>query len=453
MGPRHKGEDDEGIGQTYTMNYCTRCLYPANHPLGIVLDDAGVCSGCRVHEEKYTLDWQARFERLRRLFDAYRNKSGTSYDCIVPVTGARDSYYIVHVVKHLCGMNPLLVAYNRHYNTERGIRNLSYLRTVMDCDLLQQVVSPEIVKRVSRETLARIGSLHWHALAGHTVWPVQVAVRLRIPLIVWGAHQGLDQVGMYTHGQEVEMTRKYRMEHDLMGVEAEDLVDGMEGLTDHDMTPFKYPHDRQLSKVGVRGIYLGNYIPWDSKRQHEDMQALYDHEFAPQQRTFDTYNDVDCQHYSGLHDWIKFAKWGYGKVTDHASREIRLKRMSREEGIDMVARYSQVEPRDRRQWLDWLELDDATFDASVDRCRDPRIWTRADDGGWRLMDHIGNHRNDPGVEAARLERAEDTCAFRVTPSKDPEADESEYVLMTKGYVLGHPATNRTAGREQPSRLP
>ena len=116
------------------MKYCVRCGYPANHPLGITFDDEGICSGCRIHEEKDEFDWNQRAERLGALFDAYRSESGDNYDCIIPVCGARDSYFIVDLVKNRYGMNPLLVSYNRHWNTERGIRNLAYLRTYFDCD-------------------------------------------------------------------------------------------------------------------------------------------------------------------------------------------------------------------------------------------------------------------------------------------------------------------------------
>ena len=430
------------------MRYCVRCLYPENHPLGIAFDAEGVCSGCRVHEEKYTLDWDARRRQLGELFAQYRSTTGKTYDCIVPVSGARDSYFIVHTVKHEFGMNPLLVSYNRQYNTERGIRNLAYLRTVFDCDYLQQVISPERVKRISRATIRRLGSIHWHVLAGQTVWPVQVAVRLKLPLIVWGAHQGLDQVGMFSHVDEVEMTRKYRVEHDLMGLEAEDLVGDEDGLRDFDLRPFAYPHDLELSKVGVRGVYLGNYIPWDSKRQHEDMHALYDQEWAHQRRTFDSYNDVDCQHYSGLHDWIKYCKWGYGKVTDHASREIRLKRMTREEGIAMMKRYRDVAPQDKARYLEWLGMDESEFDSSIDRHRDPRVWEKTDEG-WRLRDSVQNHASGLAIERARLDRLEG-CTFSVTPSKNASVDEDRYVLMARGYVPTHPAVNRRAGVHQAS---
>jgi N-acetyl sugar amidotransferase len=422
------------------LRYCARCLYPENHPLGITFDAEGVCSGCRVHEEKYTLEWRARRKKLGKIFEQYRSTTSKTYDCIVPVSGARDSYFIVHTVKREFGMNPLLVSYNRQYNTERGIRNLAYLRTVFDCDYMQQVISPERVQHISRETIRRLGSIHWHVLAGQTVWPVQVAVRLKIPLIVWGAHQGLDQVGMFSHTDEVEMTRRYRVEHDLMSLEAEDLIGGEEGLKEHDVRPFAYPHDLELSKVGVRGIYLGNFIPWDSKRQHEDMHSLYDQEWARQQRTFDTYNDVDCQHYSGLHDWIKFLKYGYGRATDHACREIRLKRMSREEGIAMVRRYQDVVPHDKKRYLDWVGMDETEFDTCIDARRDPRIWEQMD-GGWRLRDGVANHISGPAIENARLERRE-TCEFCLMPSKDPLVDEDRYVLMARGYSPAHPAVNR-----------
>jgi len=415
------------------MRYCLRCGYPENHPLFITFDDQGVCSGCRVHEEKDQLDWEERGRKLAAIFDTFRSETGENYDCIVPVSGARDSHFIIHTVKNMYGMNPLLVSYNRHFNTERGIRNLAYLRTLLDGDHMQMVLNPDTVRRVTRETIRRLGSMYWHVLAGQTVFPVQTAVRFKIPLIVWGAHQGLDQVGMFSHTDEVEMTRKYRLEHDLMGCEAEDLVDGTENLTEDEMLPFAYPQDREISEVGVRGIYLGNYIRWDSKAQHEAMLDLYGYETAQMARTFDTYNDVDCQHYAGLHDQVKFRKWGYGKALDHAARELRLGRLSRTGVIDMSAQYQNVEPPDRDGFLEWVGMDSNEFDACIDQFRDSRIWKKDSGGNWALKDCLENHRNDPGIDDAALDKIED-CQFRITDSKDPGADETAYKLLTKGYV-------------------
>ena len=92
---------------------CTRCLYREDHPLGLTLDAEGVCSGCRIHEEKDLLDWGQRWQKLRELVAPYRIESGRTYDCIVPVSGANDSHYIVHLVKERLGLNPLLVSYNK----------------------------------------------------------------------------------------------------------------------------------------------------------------------------------------------------------------------------------------------------------------------------------------------------------------------------------------------------
>ena len=417
------------------MRYCTRCAYPANHPLNLVFDEQGVCSGCRIHEEKDVLDWQERGQKLGRIFDEFRSRSGKTYDCIIPVSGARDSYFIVHVVRNIYKMRPLLVTYNKQYNTQLGIRNLAYLRTLFGCDIVTLTVSPDTVKKITRATLERNASMYWHCIAGQTVFPVATAVRYKIPLIVWGAHQGCDQVGMFSHLDEVEMTRKYRKDHDLMGYEAEDLVrDTQAALTESDLMPFKYPHDKEIESVGVRGIYLNNYIRWDSKAQHELMIQDWRYESAAQWRTFDTYNDVDCFHYSDLHDYIKFAKWGYGRVSDHASREIRLKRLTREEGIDLVARYQDLRPHPQRLrlFLDWIGMDEPQLMRLVDEHRDPNVWRRDDDGHFVLRDSVLHHRDDEGVNDVRLGSA-GPCDFQITPSKAP-VDDDYYVLIGKGWV-------------------
>lgn len=405
------------------MKYCLRCLYPENHPLGITFDKQGVCSGCRVHEEKDALDWNERETILKEILDSFRGTSGKGYDCIIPVSGARDSYFVVDTIKNVYKMHPLLVTYNKHYNTQVGIRNLAYLKTLFGCDMLTLTVSPERVKKITRHTLKKMGSMYWHCLAGQTVFPVQIAVRFKIPLIIWGAHQGNDQVGMFSHLDEVEMTRKYRKDHDLIGHEAEDLL--KEGdLTKEDVGPFLYPHDKDIQRVGVRGIYLNNYIRWDSKKQHEAMIEKYHYETAAQRRTFDTYNDVDCFNYSDIHDYIKFLKWGYGKATDHASREIRLKRLTREEGIDLVAKYQDVKPNQERLklFLNWLQMTEKEFYDCVNLHRDPRI-----------NDSVLDHRNDKGVDEVRLEKKE-ACEFKITPPKDPNTKEEKYILVGRGWV-------------------
>jgi len=210
---------------------CVRCLYSIFHPLGLVLDEDGVCSGCRIHEEKDTLDWTARWTKLEEIVVPYKVQSGRTYDCIVPVTGGNDSHFIVHTVKNRLGLNPLLVTYNKYFNTPLGIRNLANLRIKFNCDIVVQNVNPMAVRNITRTTLRELGSMYWPCLAGQTVFPVQTAVRYKVPLIIWGAHQGMEQVGMFSHENEVEMTRRCRKDHDLMGKEADDLLSIFDTLT------------------------------------------------------------------------------------------------------------------------------------------------------------------------------------------------------------------------------
>jgi hypothetical protein len=172
------------------LQSCIRCLYTTDHALGLIIDDEGVCSGCRVHEEKDRLNWADRWSKLEALIAPYRSNVGNNYDCVVPVTGANDSHYIVHLVKERLGLNPLLVTYNKYFNTPLGIRNLSNLRIRFDCDILFQNINPHLVKEVTRTSMRRLGSIYWPCLAGQSVFPVQTAVRNGIPLIIWGATRG-----------------------------------------------------------------------------------------------------------------------------------------------------------------------------------------------------------------------------------------------------------------------
>lgn len=378
------------------------------------------------------MDWRERVAKLQRLVREYKAQTRSIHDCVVPVSGARDSHFIVHVVKNVLGLHPLLVTYNKHYNTNAGIRNLAYLRSLAGADIVTMTVSPDRVKRITRETIRLRGSIYWHCIAGQTAFPVQIAVKFKIPLIIWGAHQGVDQVGMFSHLDEVEMTRKYREEHDLMQLDEDSLVAASPGLSSSDVEPYRYPHDKEIEAVGVRGIYLNNYFRWDSKAQHEQMiSAGYGYETRPQSRTFDTYNDVDCFHYSGLHDYIKYLKYGYGKATDHACREIRLGRLTREQGSALVHHYAGVRPTDTDQFLAWLGMSADEFWLHVNRYRDPSIWQSVETG-WALRDSIAAHQLDQRIEAVRLKTV-GTCEFQHTPPRN-SADNVDYTLVGRGWA-------------------
>jgi N-acetyl sugar amidotransferase len=367
---------------------CKRCLYDSRHPLGLVLDNDGICSGCRIHEEKDTLDWNERWQILEKLVKEYRSPNTKTYDCIVPVSGGMDSYFIVYMVKEKLGLNPLLVTYNKYWNTPLGIRNLANLRIRFNCDILVQNMNPKAVRKVVRTTLRSLGSIYWHCIAGQTVFPVQTAVRFKVPLIIWGAHQGMEQVGMFSHEHEVEMTRRYRKDHDLMGLEADDLLSNFDTLTEGDIWQYRYPDDDELHSIGVRGIYLNNYVRWDPKAQHEKMIKYLGYQTAPFARTFDCYDFVDCFNYMNLHDLIKLYKHGYSKVTDHACREIRHGRLTRDQGMALVQQY-QFQPIDHLDLMcEWLGVEKKSLQFVLNLYRNKQFWQSDDKGVWSWKEAI-----------------------------------------------------------------
>ncbi len=353
--------------------YCRKCVYHNYHPLNLYIDNDGICSGCKIHEEKDILDWKAREEKLLKIVKPYSESKRGIHNCIVPISGGKDSYFIIDYVKNTLKLHPLVVSHNIHYNTFTGHANIANIQSKIGLDYISQTTNPEIVKKITRATLKKFGSIYWHCISGQTVLPVQIASKFKIPLIIWGAHQGVDQVGMFSHLDEVEMTRKYRKEHDLMNFEAEDLI-GIGGLKRDDLEHFIYPNDREIEATGIRGIYLNNYVRWDSKSQHEKMIAKYDYKTKNQNRTFDNYNDVNSIHYSGLHDYIKFIKHGYSKITDHCTREIRLKRLKRSDAIKLIEKYNNVKFKDLDLFSKWINISKKDLLKTIDQFRNKIFW-------------------------------------------------------------------------------
>lgn len=359
---------------------CKKCLYDINHPLGLEINDEGICSGCTIHQEKDTLDWDKRWDDLEKLIKPYRCKHKVKYDCIVPVTGANDSYFIMHIVKNKLKLNPLVVTYNKYFNTALGIRNLANLRSKFDVDILIQNVNPHIVKKITRETLKTLGSIYWTCIAGQTVFPVQTSIRYKIPLIIWGAHQGMEQVGMFSHLHNVQMSRRYRKDHDLMGYEADDLLNIFNTLSEEDICQYRYPPDSDLRKNSTIGIYLGNYVRWDPKAQHEKMVKLYNYESSNMLRTFDTFDHVDCYNFLNLHDYIKHLKTGYSKVTDQASREIRHGRITKDDAKKLVNYYEAQEYKYDELFYEWLGVKKNSLDFVIKQFANKKYWTEKEPG-------------------------------------------------------------------------
>lgn len=396
------------------MRYCTRCVYPAVAATPLTFDEHGVCSGCRVAMQKREIEWDERKRMLRELVDEYRSASG--YDILIPVSGGKDSYFQTHYAIHELGLKPLLVTYHGNNYLPEGERNLQRMREAFDVDHVIVRPSVDVLVRMNRIGFRLQGDMNWHAHCGIFTVPIQVAVRYQVPLMLWGEHGFLDLGGMYSLHDFVEFTAKHRLEHSLRGYDWYDFTDeGLdrlgrpelkEGLRAKDLLWAQYPTDEQIDAVGVRGIYLGNYIDWDGNANAE--VAIRDYGWCPAQqpfeRTYRTISNIDDMHENGIHDYLKFVKFGYGRASDHACKDIRAGHMTRAQGIEMVRRYDHVKPRrDLERWLGYAGLSEDEFDRTCDTFRDPRVWTV--EGGRWVKDTIWGTREAFGPVAAAAQGA------------------------------------------------
>ncbi len=379
------------------ITYCTRCVYPALAATPLTFDENGVCSGCRVAAQSKLIDWPRRFAMLRELVAEYR--SARNYDILVPVSGGKDSYFQTHVATHELGLKPLLVTYHGNNYLPEGERNLLRMRDVFDCDHVVARPSAAVLRKMNRIGFRLQGDMNWHAHCGIFTVPIQIAVRYEVPLILWGEHGFLNLGGMYSLSDFVEFTAKFRLEHALRGFDWHDFTDeGLakrgrsdlsEGLTPKDLSWARYPSDEEIDRTGTRGIYLGNFVDWNGNTNAKIAAEWYGWEAAekPFERTYRRISNLDDMHENGIHDWLKFVKFGYGRGSDHACKDIRAGIMTRNEGIEMVRKYDAVKPRlDLERWLEYVSMTEEEFDRTADTFRDPRVW-RIENGEW-VKDNI-----------------------------------------------------------------
>ncbi|MDC3257903.1 N-acetyl sugar amidotransferase [Flavobacteriales bacterium] len=358
------------------MNYCKKCVYPFA-TVNLNVDDDGVCSACKSSESFSELDpgfWEHREKKFKKLISRYLKNNKSNYDCLIPVSGGKDSFYQTHLMAKEYGLKPLLMTYHGNNFLPEGDFNRELMRHSFDADHIVWGPSVEVLKKLNRLTFKMMGDMNWQNHCGIATSPIQIAVKFKIPLIIWG-ETNWDISGMYDPDDFVEFSARVRHEHDLRGYEWYDMIKH-EGLREKDMLWAKYPSDEDILDVGVRGLYIGNFFQWDPNRQTKLVQEKYGWKAAekPFERTYRTMSNLDDRYENGIHDLMKFVKFGYGRASDHASKDIRTGYMTREEGIEMVKKYDAVVSSDLYYWLEYVGMSEDEFWNIADTFRDPRIW-------------------------------------------------------------------------------
>lgn len=371
------------------MKFCKSCLYPENAKPTIFIDEEGICSGCRFHQNKSSTESPIDWDQRERLLDeiildmkARAKKSGSPHDCLIPVSGGKDSHFQVFELKKR-GVNPLLLSFNHTYNSPAGIANLRNLVEKSGFDHIRYSIGRSTASKLSRMMLENNGDLTWHYHAGIYSLPSMVAYRMNIPYVVWGDQGFAELTGVLNPEDIIEFTNWSRVEHCMRGLYKEDLYSM--GLTDSDIWMFDYPTPQQIADIDLRGIYISNFLRWDAKEQTDVM--IDNHGFNPvsypRERTFNLHAKIE-DHAQEVHDYLKFLKFGYGRGTDDASTEIRYGRLSRNEAIPLAVQYDRKTPSSLPYYCDLMGISLSKFYDIVEPMRDLSAWQKSPSGEWTL---------------------------------------------------------------------
>ena len=383
------------------MLYCKKCVYPFA-AVNLHVDEDQICSSCKTFESSSTISeeqWLLRKEKLSKIIKETLKNNISNYDCLIPVSGGKDSYYQTHVLIEDFKLKPLLVTYHGNNYLPEGDENRDRMRHEFNADHIIWGPSVNVLKKLNRIAFKKMGDMNWQNHCGIFSAPIQVAVNFKIPLIFWG-EVPWDISGMFDPNDYTEFSARVRHEHDLRGFEWSDFInDPVDQLNEKDMLWAKYPSDKDILSVGVRGLYIGNFYNWDPNYHTKLVQEKYNFQVArqPFERTYRLSSNLDDRYENGVHDLMKFVKFGYGRCSDHASKDIRTGYMTREEGINKVKQYDHVISSDLDHWLNYVEMSKDEFWSIADKFRDPRIWS-IEDNLW-FKDNIWNERSSYGEVA------------------------------------------------------
>lgn len=372
------------------LRYCTRCIMPDTKP-DLVFDAEGICSACRSYENRREIDWTDRRLELESVLSRYRSKNG-EWDCVVPVSGGKDSTYQVIRVLEL-GMNPLCVTATTCDMSELGRRNLENIKR-LGVDHLQLSPNPHVRAKLNRIGLEEVGDISWPEHVGIFTIPVRAAINYSIPLIIWGENSQ-NEYGGPEHAQKSNILDRSWLEEfgGLLGLRVSDLAD-VYGITMKELVPYQYPTDEQLQKAQVTGLFLGHYIPWDGMTNYLMSQAYgFETYNKSVEGSMVSYENLD-NFQTGIHDYFKFLKFGFSRATDIACLHLRRGRLTRSEALSIVKRLDGRFPwsylgKSLAEILEPLELTVNEFINICDRFTNRSIF-RTKPNGDLIKDKLGN---------------------------------------------------------------
>ncbi len=365
------------------MKWCKKCVLPDTRP-HLVIGEDGICNACKNHNLKSSINWDERYSSFLKIVNESKSRS-KGYDCLIPVSGGKDSTW--QTVKCLeMGLRPLAVTWRTPSRTEIGQKNLDNLIS-LGVDHIDYSISPIVEKKFMVKSFERFGST---AIPMHMALfniPLLVAYKFNIPLIIWGENSAIE----YGSSEEADKgfklslnwIKKYGVTH---GTIAKDWIDNE--LSEKDLTPYFGPNDSELSQNDLRAIFLGYYIKWDPELTKK---VAMDNGFKIDKKIrtgYYNYADIDDDFIS-IHHWMKWYKFGFTRLFDNLSLEIRNKRMTRENAINLIIDSKEMRPdEDIKSFCKFVGISELYFFKIAEKFRNHDIWKKKENGKWYIPNHL-----------------------------------------------------------------
>ena len=351
------------------IQYCSICLLPSTKP-DLRFDAEGICSACNAYTNRDKVDWDVRKKEFESIISRFRSSTISKWDCIIPVSGGKDS--TAQVLKILeVGLNPLCVTATTCDLSEIGRRNIENIKN-LGVDYVEFSPNPVIRKKLNRIGLEVVGDIAWAEHVGIFTIPVRAAVDFKVPLIIWGENSQNEYGGPASAQDSPYLNRRWLEEFGgMLGLRVSDLHENY-GITKRDLIPYTYPSDDELTATGVTGLFLGHYFPWDGLSNYLLAQANGFESFGSVvEGSMVDYENLD-NHQHGIHDYFKFLKFGFGRATDIASLHVRRGRLTRHEALEIVRQNDGKYPwsylqKPLHEILGRIDLSIEEFDAICDR--------------------------------------------------------------------------------------
>jgi N-acetyl sugar amidotransferase len=365
------------------MKYCKRCVLPDTKP-GLVFDDKGVCSACRFVEIKKKIDWNQRTNDLIKICNEAKKLKKT-YDCIVPVSGGKDSMFQVYYMKNVMKMNVLAVSALAHIQTVEGISNLNSMVKNLDIDLHIINVSPAILKRIRNISFFKLGNPNYaeHRIVFSSV--LRSAVEYDIPLVVWGEDIGVEFGGNIDKESKNSGSANSIIDNDLFRESSfEDLIG--DDIPHNLLNFYNYPKPEEFKEKNIKSIYLSHFVYWDGYKNFLKSKeyGFIDRKKGPLSGNVLTYDNIDeklCE----INIWLKFLKLGFWRPHDNCSYQIWNGRMTREEAVKIVNSKMYEFPVEYvKEYMEYHEINENQFYGNLEKWRNLDIWKKDSNNNWIL---------------------------------------------------------------------